>query len=448
MPTQSPRDLVEQIRLQAERTGAAEAEVFLEYGNLLEVRTRQREVEVVQQSASLGLGLRVFRDRRMGFAYTTDIRKVVLDELVNRTVALTNQATPRDENRLATVPASPQQGLEIEDPSIAQLGVNDLKDMARTAEDGAFGQDQRIQSTKDARAGVAISEIHFGNTVNPYQTYRSTTAWLSATAVATQGRQRREGEYIDRKRILRDLETPEHVGRRAAELAIAKLGAAPRPTTKATVVFDAEAARSFLAGLFGAFNAANVVEQRSYLGSRQGQRIASPLVTIIDNGLMRRGLGTTPFDGEGVECHRTVVIDRGVLSSYLHTSITARRMNVPPTGNAVRTYDSLPTVGPTNFYLDQGGTDPGKMVRDVPKGLLVTGTAGFGFDLVSGEYSQQVEGMWILNGQPVGAAEGITVAGRLDDMLLGIDAVGNRLEFRDRVASPALRFRDLTIGGV
>ena len=187
--------------------------------------------------------------------------------------------------------------------------------------------------------------------------------------------------------------------------------------------------------------------QRSYLASRQGTKIASDLVTVVDDGLLRRGLGTAPFDGEGVESRRTIVVDRGVLSSFLHTAITARRMNVPPTGNAVRTYETLPAVGPTNFYIDQGKTDPDKMVQGMPTGLLVTGTAGFGFDLVSGEYSQQVEGQWILNGQPAGAAEGITVAGRLDDMLLGIDAVGNRLEFRDRVASPALRFRELTIGG-
>lgn len=447
MPTPSPQDLIDQVRQQAERSGAAEAEVFLEDGTLLEVRTRQREIEVVQQSASRGLGLRVFRDRRMGFAYTTDLRKVVLDELVNRTVALTNQASPRDENRLAALLFSPQQGLEIEDTAMAALRVDDLKAMAQSAEDGAFGQDRRIQSTRDARAGVAISEIHFGNTVNPYQTYRSTTAWLSVTAIATQGGQKREGEYIDRKRILRDLDTPEHVGRRAAERAVAKLGAASRPTLKGTVVFEADAAGAFLGGLFGAFNAANVLEQRSYLASRLGQKVASPLVTIIDDGLMRRGLGTAPFDGEGVECHRTVVVDRGVLSSYLHTAITARRMNVPPTGNASRRYDTLPAVGPTNFYVDQGDSDPDKMVQGIPRGLLVTGAAGFGFDLVSGEYSQEVEGVWILNGQPTGAAQGITVAGPLDQMLLGIDAVGDHLEFRDRIASPALRFRDLTIAG-
>ncbi|HEY7727155.1 MAG TPA: TldD/PmbA family protein [Candidatus Eisenbacteria bacterium] len=447
MPAFSPQDLVTLVRQQAERAGAAEAEVFLEYGSTLEVRVRQRETELVQQSSARGLGLRVFSDRRMGFAYTTDLRRPVLDELVIRTIALASQATPREENRLPTLLFQPQSGLEIEDPAISALRVEDLKSMARSAEDSAFGQDMRIQSTRDARAGVAISEVHFGNTYIPYQTYRGTTLWLSVTAIATQDGQKREGEYADRKRTLQDLATPERVGKTAAQRALARLDAAPRASMRVPVVFEAEAAGAFLSGLFGAFSGANVLEQRSYLSGRLGQPVASPLVTIIDDGLMRRGLGTAPFDGEGVECRRTVVVDRGVLESYLETAISARRRNVPPTGNGFRAFNALPTVQPSNLYIEEGNTDPEKIVKGVSEGLYVTDTAGFGFDLVGGEYSQQVVGQWIENGVRTGPVEGITVAGRLDDMLLGVDAVGNRVEFRNRVAAPSLRFRELTIGG-
>lgn len=447
MPTLSPQDLVTQVRQQAERAGAAEAETFVEYGTTLEVRVRQRETELVQQSAAGGLGLRVFTDRKMGFAYTTDLRKPVLDELVIRTVALASEATPRDENRLPTLLFQPQSGLEIEDPAIPALRVDDLKNMARAAEDNAFGQDKRIQSTRDARAGFAVSEVHFSNTYIPYQTFRGTTVWLSVTAIATQAGQNRQGEYVDRRRVLQDLDPPERVGRTAAERALAKLGARPRPSMKVPVVFEAEAAGSFLAGLFGAFSGSEVAEHRSFLAGRVGQQIASPLLTIIDDGLMRRGLGTAPFDGEGVECRRTLVLDRGVLESYLETAVSARRMNVPPTGNGFRTFDSLPMVQPSNFYIEEGNSDPDKIVAGVTRGLLVTGTAGFGFDLVGGEYSQQVEGRWIEKGVPGAPVEGVTVAGRLDDMLQGIDAIGNRLEFRSRVAAPTIRFRELTIAG-
>ena len=447
MAVQSFQDLVTTIRQQAERAGAAEAEVFLEYSTTLEVRIRQREIELVEQAAARGVGLRVFTDRKMGFAYTTDLRKPVLDELIIRTMALASQATPREENRLPAQLFQPQSGLELEDPAITALRIEDLKNMARAAEDNAFGRDKRIQSTRDARAGFALSEIHFSNTYIPYQTFRGTTVWSSVTAIATQAGKNRQGEYVDRRRNLQDLDPPERVGRKAAERALAKLGARSRPSMKVPVVFEDEAAGEFLAGLFGAFSGAEVAQRRSFLAGRIGQTVGSSLLTIVDDGLMRRGLGTAPFDGEGVECRRTLVVDRGTLESYLETAVSARRMNVPPTGNGFRTFDSLPTVQPSNFYIEEGNADPDKIVAGVARGLLVTGTAGFGFDLVGGGYSQQVEGLWIENGVPGAAVEGVTVAGRLDEMLQGIDAIGNRLEFRGRVAAPMLRFRELTIAG-
>ncbi len=213
------------------------------------------------------------------------------------------------------------------------------------------------------------------------------------------------------------------------------------------VIFDSEAARDFLLGLFGAFSSQNVLEQRSFLAANLGRAVASPLFSISDEGLLRRGLGTRPFDGEGVQTRNTRVVDRGVLSAFLTTSVTGRRLGRGSTGNANRSYDSLPAIGPTNFHVERGSTSPDKMISEVPKGLLVTELAGFGIDVVSGEFSQQVVGRWIEGGKLAQAVEGITLGGRLPEMLFGIDAVGNDLEYRSNVASPSLRFKELTIGG-
>jgi len=441
------RDEIERVRILAERSGAAEAETYFEFITLAEVRVRDREVELVQQSAITGLGLRVLRDRRMGFMYTTDLRRTVVDELVNRTIALAGEATPRDENKLPDQIFPPQSNLEIYDDAIAAMKVEDLIQLARTLEENAIAQDKRIETTQDTRAGYAVGEVHFTNTFIPYQFFQNTVCWLSCTAIATEGGLKREGEYGDRKRIYQDLVTPERIGRKASERALARLGAKPVPSTKAPVIFDAEAAGAFVGGLFGAFNGLNVLEQRSFLAGKLGQPIASPLVTIVDDGIMRRGLGTRPFDGEGAQTRRSVVVDRGVLMKFLQTTATARRSNVQPTGNAARGYDSLPVVGATNFYIDNGSTKPEQMIKDVDRGLFVTGTAGFGFDLTAGEYSQQVEGAWIEKGKLTQPVEGITVAGKLTDMLTGIDAVGRDLEFRTQIASPTLRFKELTIAG-
>ena len=447
MPRQSAVDLAERIRIQAERSGAQEAETYLESGTTTEARLRQGQVELFQQSSILGLGLRVFRDRRMGFLYTTDLRETVLNELVNRTLALTNMATPRDENKITETLAVTQSDLELRDEAVVRLRPEDLIRFARTAEESAFAQDKRIQTPKDVRCGTAVAEVYFSNTYIARQTYRGTTVWLSATPVATQGSQRREGSFIDRKRFLADLARPEQIGQRAVERALAKLGGTPVPSARVPVVFSAEAAGVFLQGLFAAFSALNVLEQRSFLTGKLGQSIASPAVTIVDDGTMRRGLGSRYFDGEGGETNRTVAVDRGVLRQYLHSAATARRMNVPPTGNGLRSYDTLPAIGPTNFYIDYGPTGTDRLRREVDRGLYVTGLAGFGVDTVSGEYSQQVEGQWIEKGELTKPVEGVTVAGRLDEMLLGIDGVGTDLEFRSNVASPTIRFKELTVAG-
>jgi PmbA protein len=448
MPNFAPRELMERVRTNAERSGAAQAETFLEIVHFTEVRVRQHEVELVQQSVIQGLGLRVFRDRRMGFMYTTDLRTPVLDEIVTRTIALAAEATPRDENKISEEPAPAALELEIDDPGVLRLGPADLTALARAAEENAFAQDKRVQSTRDARCGVQSNEIHFSNTYIPYQTYRASACWLSVEAVASQGTQKRTGGFADRKRIFADLETPERVGRKAATRALAKLGAAAVPSAKVPVIFEAEAAGVFLRGLFGAVNGSNVLEQRSFLAGKLGTAVASPLVTIVDDGTMRRGLGSRPFDGEGVQSRRNVVVDRGVLRRFLQTSVSARRMGVGTTGNAGRGYESIPEVQPTNFFIDRGGQRLERMIAETPRGLYVTDLAGFGIDVVSGEFSQQVEGSWIEAGKLSKPVEAITLGGRIPDMLMGIDAVGSDLEFRNNVASPSIRFKELTVGGV
>lgn len=448
MPSpQQIQDTLESVRQSAERSGAAEAETYFEFITLAEARYREREVELLTQSAITGFGLRVLCDRRMGFMYTTDFRRPSLDELTQRTIALAGQATPRDENKLPEQTFQAAGNLEVNDDAIAAMKPDDLIPLAQSLEDYALAADKRVQSVRTARAGYAIGQVHFSNTFIPYETYQTTSCFLTCTAVASQNGQKREGTYSDRKRIFADLVTPERIARKASERAVAKLGAKPIPSMKAPVVFEAEATGTFVGGLFAAFNGLNVLDQRSYLVGRKGQPVASALITIVDDGTLRRGLNSRPFDGEGSQTHRNVLVDRGVLIRFLHTAATARRENVPPTGNAVRGYDSIPAVGATNFYMDRGNGKTDSMVGEISRGLFVTGTAGMGLDAVSGEYSAQVEGFLIEQGKLTAPVEGVTVASKLDDMLMGVDAVDRNLEFRAPFAAPTIRIKQLTIGG-
>jgi PmbA protein len=447
MATFTPQEILDRVRNVAQRSGAAEAEAYLEIVNFVDVRVRQREVESIAQSAIQGLGVRLFVDRKVGFSYTTDIRASVVDELVRRTIALASQNSARDENRLPDEQLPALSDLELYDDAVANLKAADLIALARKAEDHAYAADKRIETTRNLRAGAATGEVHFTNTYVPYQTYRTTTCYLGLTAIASDATTKREGSFADTRRLLIDLETPERMGRKAAERAVARLGAKPVATTQAPVIFEADAAAAFLGGLLPALDAANVLEERSFLASKMNQVVAAPLLTLVDDGLLRRGIGTRPFDGEGVQQRRTEVIVQGTLTKFLQTATTARRMNLRLTGNAARSYDTLPAVGPTNLYIVPGTTTLDKMVAETTRGFLVSEIAGFGFDTVGGGYSQQAAGRWIEKGVLGAAVEGVTIAGRLDDMLLGIDGIGRDLEYRSAICSPSLRFRQLTIAG-
>ena len=447
MPSFTPQEILVRVRDLAMRSGAAEVEVYLELANFTEARVRQTEVEYLSQSAIQGLGFRVFVDRKVGFSYTTDIRPNIVDELVRRTIALASLNSPRDENRLPDEQLPLLTNLEIYDDAIEALRAADVINLARSTEGYAFAADKRIQSTRAARAGFALSEVHFTNSFVPYLTYKSTYCWLGVTAIASDGTTRREGTYSDQRRLLADLTIPERVGRRAAERATAKLGAKPVPTTQAPVIFEAEAAATFVSSLVPAITATNALELRSFLGGKHNQVVASPLVTLVDDGILRRGLGTRPFDGEGVQQRRTVVIDGGTMVKFLNTAAAAHRFSVRFTGNAVRTYDTLPVVGPTNLYLMAGRTALDKMISDTPRGLYVTELSGSGVDTVSGQYSQQAVGRWIEKGALAQPVERVTVAGRLDEMLLGVDAIGRDLEQRTVFSSPSIRFKQMTIAG-
>jgi PmbA protein len=159
------------------------------------------------------------------------------------------------------------------------------------------------------------------------------------------------------------------------------------------------------------------------------------------------GFGTTPFDGEGIPTRRTVVIENGILKSYLLNTYTAKKLGLETTANASRGLAGTPGIGPGNYFLEPGPRTPKQIIADIKDGLYVTEFLGHGANLVTGDYSRGASGMWIVNGELAYPVEEITVAGNLKDMFNNISEIGSDLEFRGSVASPTLRIDGLTVGG-
>jgi PmbA protein len=213
------------------------------------------------------------------------------------------------------------------------------------------------------------------------------------------------------------------------------------------IIFDPMVSTSILEHIFEGVNGDSVYRGASFLAGKLGQKIAGDNVNIIDDGTIAGGFGTSPFDGEGVPTRRTVVVENGVLKSYLLNTYTAKKLGLQTTGNASRGLAGTPGIGPGNYFLQAGARTPKELISGIKEGLYVTEFLGQGVNLVTGDYSRGASGMWISGGEFAYPVEEITVAGNLKELFFNISEIANDLEFRGSVAAPTIRVDGLTVGG-
>jgi PmbA protein len=239
------------------------------------------------------------------------------------------------------------------------------------------------------------------------------------------------------------LEPAEAVGRRAAERALRRLGARRVPTCEVPVIFDPVNAPGLVRMLAGCASGYAIYRGASFLAGKLGLRVASSAVTIIDDPLIPAGLGSKPFDGEGLPTRRNVLVERGRLASYVLDTYSARKLGLRSTGQAVRGGGA----STTNLWLEPGTKSPEDIIASTPRGLYVTELIGQGFNPVTGDYSRGAAGMWIENGELAYPVEEITIAGNLAQMLRDVDAIGNDLVWLGATAAPTLRIARMTVAG-
>jgi PmbA protein len=442
-----PRELAQELLKKARASGADAADLLIAEGTEFSVSVRKGEIETLKDAGSKALGLRVFVGKRTASSYTSDFSWPALTPLVDETVAM---ARATGEDGAAGLPeemiAAEDLDLGLHDPSVAALPVADRIERARRAEAVALAV-PGITNSQSSSYGSGEGSVVLANTLGFLGSYRTSSASQSVVAQAQRnGAMERDYWYTSGRRI-QDLLAPEEVGRIAAERTLRRLGARQVPTGEAVVVFDPETAAEILGTIFGALSGYAVFRNATFLKDRLGQAVASPLLTLVDDGRRYRGLGSRPFDGEGLPTRRNVPLEKGVLRHFLCDSYSARKIGARSTGSARRGVGGGPSVGASNLCFEPGSTTPEEIVGSTERGLYVTDLIGFGIDLVSGDYSQGAAGHWIEKGELVHPVHEVTIAGNLKQMLLDVDAVGNDLEWRGSSASPTLRLRKMTISG-
>jgi PmbA protein len=340
------------------------------------------------------------------------------------------------------------ESLRIYDPETAHIDPDEAIAQANRMEGSALAADARIKGTDTCRYSAGEDLVVLADSRGRCLSSRSTSCALVAEVVAQEeGGPMQSAFQFSASRYKEKLATPEEVGSEAALKAASLLGAVTVKTQRVPVVMSPEVAASWLGNIYYALDGEEVLKNTTFLSDKLDQTIASPLVTLVDDGTMVEGIGTSPFDGEGVRTSRNVVVDRGVCKKFVHNTYSARRAGGASTGNAVRGYDSPPGIGSHNLYLRPGAAAPEEIVASVKDGLYVMSTGAFGFNGNTGDYSYEAAGLWIRDGAFAEPVHELTIASNSFEMLAGVEMVGDDLKFRGSINSPTIKIAEMAVGG-
>ena len=430
------KELATDVVRRAMAGGATAAEAVVREGDEFSTVVRLGQVETLKESGSKAIGVRVFFGKRAASTYSSDFSRAGIDRMLNSALEL---AKITSEDPYGGIPEPSQLG---------SLAGAERIDYARRAEKAALDLDPRIKNSDGGSFDAATGHKVLANSHGFVGEYRRSYCSVAAVPIAQSDDGAMQRDYwFSVARSLGRLEPAEQVGKIAAQRTLRRLGARKVKTARVPIVFDPMVANSILEHIFEGVNGDSVYRGASFLAGKLGQKIAGDNVTVIDDGTMTGGFGTSPFDGEGVPTRRTVVIDNGVLNSYLLNSYTARKLGLQTTANASRGLAGTPGIGPGNFFVQAGTKTPKEIIAGIKEGLYVTEFLGHGVNLVTGDYSRGASGLWISGGELAFPVEEITVAGNLKEMFFNISEIGNDLEFRGAVACPTVRVDGLTVGG-
>ena len=434
-----------QYALQA---GAEEAEVYVRGAKYLSIEVKNQQIDTLERSDSIGYSVRVFKDRRLGFSYSTNPADI---QSVARNAVEASQFTEPDEyNGLPAGSALSE--VVVYDSSVASLHEKDAIDMILSMERAALMNDHRIRKTRSASGSFGIGRTRIINSRGVNLDFSSTSCSAHIMAIAEESDESQMGWEYQGSRFLKDISF-EEIGRNAAGRALQLLGAEKISATKGFVLLDSSVAAEFLGILSSALSSEAVQKKKSMLAGKIGETIISSRLDLIDSGLLEGKLGSRPADDEGVATTQKTLIEKGVLKGYLYNTYTSRKDHTISTGNAVRGgFAGLPTVGPTNLFMVAASDEYAKslsgLMKSISKGIYVTETMGMHTaNPISGEYSVGVSGLWIKNGDIVHPFKEALISGNILQLFRNILLIGDDLHFYGNIGTSHLLAGDIDISG-
>jgi len=440
------QNLLAELIAAARKAGADAAEAVTAERQSLSISVREGALEEVEREESRDLGLRVFVGQRQATVSGSDLSPEALGKLVDRAVAMARLA-PEDPyagfapaERLAQ---GPHLDLDLYDPT--ELSPEVLEDRARAAEAAARAV-KGVVNSDGATAGWSTAKWLIATSHGFAGAHQASGFSLGASAIAGDGQSMETGYDGRSVRWHEDLPGPEGIGTEAGRRAAARLGSRKIASTTAPVIFENRLAMSIISPMIGAISGPSIARGSSFLKDKLGQPVFAPGVTITDDPHRRRGLGSSPFDDEGVETRAMDLIDRGVLTTWLLNSSSARQLGLETTGHASRGLAGPPGVGVSNLTLQPGTEDQASLMRSAGKGLLITSMFGPSLNGNTGDWSVGCSGFWFEDGELAYPVSEITVAGNLIEMYARL-VPGSDLEIRGASNAPSILIDGLAIAG-
>ncbi|MGQ9570950.1 MAG: TldD/PmbA family protein [Thermodesulfovibrionales bacterium] len=437
----SEKEFAENVMHLALTRGADEVEVYIKTSKNLAVEIKDQKINALESSYSFGYSLRVLKDRRLGFSYSTD--RFEIESVVNKAI---ESAEWVDSDEYLELPNPYEKGdVEIFDLRISSIKEEDAVMKVLTLERCAYDEDSRIKNIREARGSFSQTEVIIKNSKGVDAQYQATTCTAQIMVMAEDGDDKQMGWSFSGSRLLDEVSF-EDVGRDASRRALWLLGSKKITPQKANIVLDNIVATEFIGIFASLLSSENVQKGKSLLSGRLGKRVTSPMVNIIDNGLLRGKLGSSPVDDEGVSCREKTLIKEGILLNYLYNTYTAKKDGVTSTGNAVRRgFSGPPSVGISNIYIEAVSKNNISTIKDifksVDKCLYVTEAMGVHTaNPVSGEFSIGVSGVWVENGEMAFPVKEAVISGNILSFFENIEAFGDDLKFFGNIGSPSILF--------
>lgn len=430
------------------KEGADEAEVYISASKGLSIEVRDLKTEVLERSDSFGYSVRVFRAGRLGFSYSTDPKEVL--DVAKQAVESALFPEPDEFNSLPSCGLPAQVG--VYDDKIASLSEKEAIRIVTSMEQAAFDRDNRIKKTRSAAGSFGSGSVRIINSKGLDAAYSSTSCSGSIMVVAEDNSESQQAWEYDGSRFL-DRVSFEEIGRNASAKALQLLGARKIRPVRGAVLLDHSVVSEFLGILSSALCADSVQKGKSMLAGKIGEQVTSSRINIIDSGLLDAGLGSRPFDAEGVPASEKYLIEGGVLKGFLHNTYTALKNGTQSTGNASRGgFAGVPGVGPSNLFIsavsDEFKLSLTGLAGMVDKGIYVTETMGMHTaNPISGEYSVGISGLWIENGGMAYPVKEAVISGNILDLFRNIIMIGEDVRFYGNIGAAYVLADNIDISG-